>query len=488
MADRDVTALLPLPDGDLLLGTRRGGLLVYSGETLMPIPLSVTGVSGAGQVSEVTALAAVDSAAFLVGTRTEGLFYMHGGTLEHVDKGTGLPDSRVESIVVAKGRAYVGTPLGVAEFNLADADLRPARVLAQGVFAHALGFDAARKELSVGTLDQGVARVALEVAPHLRMASITAPHDAVEAASHQRVDALFGQHVEAAAYALADGQLVRKAGDAWEPALAAEPGTLTDRNISALAFAPSGELYVGFFDHGLDIVRPEDGAAVRHLEDDHLFCINRLVLDPQRRTMAAATANGLVLFDAEGKARQVLTRRDGLISDHITDAAFTSSGLALATAAGLSFVGETGTESLYAFQGLVNNHVYALGARADSNRLLAGTLGGLSMLEANAVRRNLTVANSGLKHNWITALLPIEDGGFLVGTYGAGVQRMSAAGVVTTVDLPAGVARDVIINPNALFRDAGACVCGHARPRDAGVSLLRRAAGRVSLRVCPRAT
>ncbi len=193
--------------------------------------------------------------------------------------------------------------------------------------------------------------------------------------------------------------------------------------------------------------------------------------------MAAATANGLVLFDAGGTARQVLTRRDGLISDHITDAAFTRDGMALATPAGLSFVGPGGTESLYAFQGLVNNHVYALGARAESGGLLAGTLGGLSMLEARAVRRNLTVANSGLRHNWITAVLPMEDGGYLVGTYGAGVERMSAAGVVTTVDLPAGVARDLIVNPNALFAASGHVYAGTL---DHGMLVFSAATGRWS--------
>jgi hypothetical protein len=46
-----------------------------------------------------------------------------------------------------------------------------------------------------------------------------------------------------------------------------------------------------------------------------------------------------------------------------------------------------GTHSLYAFHGLVNNHVYALGARGDG-RVLAGTLGGLSLLQDGTVRRN----------------------------------------------------------------------------------------------------
>ncbi len=103
------------------------------------------------------------------------------------------------------------------------------------------------------------------------------------------------------------------------------------------------------------------------------------------------------------------------------------------------------------------------------------------------MRRNLTVANSGLKHNWITALLPIEDGGYLVGTYGAGVQRMSAAGVVTTLDLPAGVPRDVIVNPNALLAGREA-MCMRARlTMGCWCFLLRQAVGRASLRAFHRA-
>ena len=48
--------------------------------------------------------------------------------------------------------------------------------------------------------------------------------------------------------------------------------------------------------------------------------------------------------------------------------------MALATPAGITFLDESGAHSIYAFQGLVNNHVYALGA--DGDKLVAGTLGG----------------------------------------------------------------------------------------------------------------
>ena len=441
--DRDLTALAPLSTGDLLLGTRHHGVLLYNGATLTPIRFNSPGVAAA--TLQVTALAAVDSSSFLIGTRNSGIFYLHAGTVAHADSASGLPDDQVESIAIASGpaptRAYVGTPVGTAEFDLAATSFHPIRVLAQGLFTHALAVDG--DQLIVGTLDQGIQQVPLNDRPYFRRASIAA---SAGAASTQRVDAFF--RASDTLYALANGTLLRNESAGWAPALPASTEGLTDRNISALAFGPDGTLYVGYFDRGIDLLPPNGG--IRHFEDDHLFCINRLVLDPQRHTIAAATADGLVLFDAQGIPRQTLGRRDGLISDHVTDVAFTPMGTALATPAGITFIGPAGTESLYAFQGLVNNHVYAL-ANTASGQLLAGTLGGISILKSNAVQRNLTVANSGLKHNWITALLPMPDSSVLVGTYGAGLESLDSQGNFTPIELPAGTARDLVINPNALF-------------------------------------
>ena len=80
---------------------------------------------------------------------------------------------------------------------------------------------------------------------------------------------------------------------------------------------------------------------------------------------------------------------------------------------------------MYAFQGLVNNHVYALGV--SGNALMAGTLGGLSLLDKGNVQFNYTTASSGLKHNWITAVVPVGQE-WMVGTYGAGVLALDRSG------------------------------------------------------------
>jgi hypothetical protein len=194
-----------------------------------------------------------------------------------------------------------------------------------------------------------------------------------------------------------DGVWRSQPGGGWTPlvagfAMTSQAAQLNDSNVSALAFDADGRLWVGYFDRGLDILSPAGTGfgSTLHREDDHLFCVNRIALDPRRQTMAVATANGLVLFDRQGKARQVMTRRDGLIADHVTDVAFTSDSAVVATPAGLTFVDGGGARSLYAFQGLVNNHVYALGVRAHEGEILAGTLGGVSVLKQEAVERNLT--------------------------------------------------------------------------------------------------
>jgi ligand-binding sensor domain-containing protein len=138
----------------------------------------------------------------------------------------------------------------------------------------------------------------------------------------------------------------------------------------------------------------------------------------------------------------------------VTDVALYHGGLALATPAGLTFLDGNGAESLYAFQGLVNNHVYALGVTQD--RMLAGTLGGISMLQNEAVVRNLTVSNSALKHNWITAILPVGDEWF-VGTYGAGVMKLDARGLFQGFE---NATRPMEVNPNAMIETKGHVFAG----------------------------
>ncbi len=346
------------------------------------------------------------------------------GQLDHFD-GDALPDSQVLSLASRSGLAWVGTPLGVVEFRSG----KRTRELAGGYFARALEADG--DILRVGTEDEGVFEVPLNGDRRGREADLL--NGAV-----QRVRSLDG-HV----FALTTDGLFTRHGTGWNRSVASPGAVLSDRNIAALATDAAGRVWVGYFDRGLDIV---DGAMdrVTHREDEHVFCINRIVAAPDRQRVAVATANGLVLFDANGTARQVLGRAQGLIADHVTDIAFSGDTMVAATPAGVSFIGPNGISSIYAFQGLINNHVYSIAA--DGNRLFAGTLGGLSVIEGGVVRTSYTTANSRLRHNWITALVKV-DGEWFAGTYGAGVMVLDTSGEWHGFpDLPNGL----IVNPNAL--------------------------------------
>ena len=52
-----LTALLPLATGEVLLGTRHRGVLIYNGATLAPLQFTLPGVNPASL--QITALAAV---------------------------------------------------------------------------------------------------------------------------------------------------------------------------------------------------------------------------------------------------------------------------------------------------------------------------------------------------------------------------------------------------------------------------------------------
>jgi len=233
-------------------------------------------------------------------------------------------------------------------------------------------------------------------------------------------------------------------GFGWQQVLQPGAAILRDRNVSALAADDKGRLWVGYFDRGLDLLEPDRGRA-EHIENEHIFCVNRILPDDKTGTVDVATANGLVRFDAAGSQEQVLTRADCLIADHVTDVVPYEDGLAVATPAGLTFLDSSGARSMYAFHGLVNNHVYALGVSGD--QLLAGTLGGLSLLEKGDVQANYTTASSGLKHNWITAVARVGDE-WMLGTYGAGIMGLDPSGHFHSF---ANATGPFEVNPNAML-------------------------------------
>jgi ligand-binding sensor domain-containing protein len=443
LADR-VTAILPLPSGRLLVGTEKQGLLVYDGKTLQRFHTTTNDVF-------VTALAGSEAEVW-IGTLDRGILHWQGGQVDVIGEAQGLPDARVESIAVAPDAVYAGTPAGVAELRAG----KVARVLAQGSYARALLADS--DLLYVGGMDGSLVKADTRSAAN--QLSVRR-HIAVHPESWKAAKEKDAEPVEElvrlgdARYAVRADQLLRLEGNGeWSTVLSGTDSFLTDRNISSLMVGSNGSLWVGYFDRGLDIV-PAAGGRPEHIENDAIFCVNRIVEDTRQGAVVVATANGLVFFDRDGRQKQVLTRDAGLIANHVTDVALLEDGIVAATPAGITFFDSSGPHSMYAFEGLINNHVYALGVR--SGNVLVGTLGGISLVSGGTVRRSLNTGNSALKANWITALAAAGGEEWFAGTYGAGIFRLGADG---TVAATGAAGQGTVVNPGALFTDGRMVLAG----------------------------
>ncbi len=281
-AARKVTALLPTASGRLLLGTESAGVLAYDGRQLQAFHPSLAHL-------HVTALAG-DAADLWVGTLDQGVVHWHAGQVERWNLSNGLPDAQVLAIHAAGDLVFVGTPMGVAAFRAGPVR---SRIGARRIRQHAA---AARARPS----DRHVRR------RRDSRASGSAPGAA--GCVRARFDGCFGaasvrigrRGIRADGFRIAPTSRRRQLGAGGSQP---QSGQLTNANISALAVDSAGRLWVGYFDRGLDIV---DAGRVTHLEDDTLFCINRIAADAETHRMAVATANGLVMFDASGRVRQVL--------------------------------------------------------------------------------------------------------------------------------------------------------------------------------------
>ncbi|MFN0102702.1 MAG: hypothetical protein ACKV2U_11510 [Bryobacteraceae bacterium] len=422
---RKLSAILPLSTGGVLLGTGAHGVLRYDGTHLRPFHPSLVGIS-------VTAMAGAEDDLW-VGTRDAGVIHLNAGRAERFAEAEGLPDKAVHSVAANGDRTWVGTSTGIAAFRGGKFQ----RTLANGLLAKSIA--ARADDIVVGTLSDGWLRIPFEG---------RAAHDhAADTGEIRRVFTV-GEDL----YILKPGALdVLRAGR-LSNAITGQTALLTHGNVSALEMDAAGRLWVGYFDRGLDVV-DTIRRKITPVEDERIFCVNRILRSKNGQQMAVATANGLVFFDSTAQQRQVLTKADGLIASHVTDIAPRGKGWVAATPAGLTFL-DGGTRSVYAFHGLVNNHVYTIAAHGDA--LLAGTLGGLSVLQGEGVKSSYTTANSALKTNWITALAR-SGGEWFAGTYGGGVQRLDAAGVWHSFD---SMPSNVVVNPNAMASTAHGVYAG----------------------------
>lgn len=155
-SSRNVTAVLVLASGRVLLGTERHGVLAFDGQRLVALNARLKDL-------HITALAGSESDLW-IGTLDAGVFHSHAGQLEQFQ--AELPDPQVLSLAAGDGPAYVGTPLGVVEFQGG----RPVRTVARGFLA--LAVSPCGDGLLVGTEDEGILNLTLQSRPvaHVRPA------------------------------------------------------------------------------------------------------------------------------------------------------------------------------------------------------------------------------------------------------------------------------------------------------------------------------
>jgi ligand-binding sensor domain-containing protein len=136
---RRISSLLPLRNGRMLVGTPTAGLYITNGKTFRLFHRQFA-------KTQVSALAG-DENDLWIGTRDSGAWRWSGGEALHITQE--LPDVQVLSIATRGDKAWLGTPVGVAEFSGSTLE----RHLADGVFAQAL----AERDgtLWIGTVDQG---------------------------------------------------------------------------------------------------------------------------------------------------------------------------------------------------------------------------------------------------------------------------------------------------------------------------------------------
>jgi ligand-binding sensor domain-containing protein len=429
---RQVTSLLSTTKGELYIGTS-SGVIRFNGSKFEPFyPSQLEGI----RIARISG----ESHRFYIGTFNAGIFAYESGTLKHIDRADGLLDAMITDIHSNEAGCYVSTPRGLQSY--AGENFQS---IAENLFV--TSFEPDRDAIWASSFDRGLillkAKSSVRAGRALLASSLPS----------QEENGILIKRIGDTLIAFGQKQFWTMSLGKWRP-WGSVHSTLTDSNISSLLVAPNGEFWIGYFDHGIDILDASLNFS-SHLHDETLAFINHLSAD-QAGNIYVSTANGLVIITPEGN-RRVFREHDGLLSDRVMQAVpLDPQGkrVAIATAQGFTLKEGEAMKSIFAFHGLVNNHVYAIAARSD--QIFLGTLGGISRLRNLSVQESWTQVDSGLKRNWVNALLSL-DRTLIVGTYGSGLQARTESGDWIQFDaLP----QDFEVNPNALFSNGTQVFCG----------------------------
>jgi ligand-binding sensor domain-containing protein len=427
-------SVLVATEAELLIGTFDGGLLQFDGESFSR---RVNAAAGA-DLKHVTALLPIESRLY-IGTQDRGLYIWREAHIENVATSGGLPSPHVTGLALLPerlskaGTIAVATDFGVVALDEANTveNISPR--------PNITSLAVSGRQLWAGLFGGGVIELVYENTSKDDSPSGTASALHVAAGLPQaatRVCTSGGR-----LWALTDNGAYARDEDSSRPGF--EPvaealvsdRVLTGDHVTGLAFDGARRLWVGFFDRGIDVIAPDSSERLSHVEDERVREVNFIRFDSRDDRVLVATSRGLVAFDARMKQSLFTREKSGIVDDSVAHVAVgdspgggtnaQGSSILLATAGGLSEIAGGRARSITAFHGLASNHLYTVAV--SGSRLFTGSLAGLVEIEGLRVVRTYKTSNSGLSHDWVTALAQ-SDGTLYIGTNGGGVDALLPTG------------------------------------------------------------
>jgi ligand-binding sensor domain-containing protein len=423
-----VSAML-VTENELLIGTLDGGLFEYDGTKFVRRLNSATGAD----FNRVTALLANQSRIY-IGTQDKGLYVWREAHIEHFSTAEGLPSLHVTGLTVmpTDEAIAVATDFGVATLNEAN------EIAELSKQANITSLAVSGGRIWAGLFSGGVIEI--------KRNNANGSMQSVANTGHQATDSGLLKAIPTSVYA-GEGKLFaltqegaferdeQAKSPAFENLSSAIAGdkALTSAHITSLALDDSANLWVGYFDRGVDIIAPETRERLSHIEDERVREVNFIAIKKGDDHAFIATSRGLVQLDSRLQQTVLTREQNGLIDNAIAHISFAddSSGakstgrMVLATSGGLTDITNNRPRSLTAFHGLSSNHLYTSGS--IGSRLFAGSLAGLVELEGLRVVRTYKTSNSKLSHDWVTAVTE-ADGTLYIGTNGGGVDALLPTG------------------------------------------------------------
>ncbi len=404
-----VTALLN-DNGRLLIGTFGGGLLEFSGTDFREIKADDK------QIKAIVFLSKTDDKLY-VGTFDNGLWIYEKDRWAHFTTAEGLNSNRIVGIALHDKNLLVATDFGLAileENRFRTIEILPA---VSGLIKFDNRVFLIRETSEVFILDKSLTEFA-------KKSNLT--------------DARFSI-VGESLFLIGTGGIFLFEDNKFEAFGDGGNKTLTDNFVSALAIDGRGNLWVGTFRRGIDVLG-ENGKLLTHLETETVREIN--FLQATGDGVSAATTQGLFQIKSDFSYAAFDKIKDlptGAIT-HISDGA-------AATARGLVFTEEKTPKILTAVNRLPSNSVYT--TLKIGEIIYAGTLSGLAQIENKRVVRVWQDSNSNLATNWVTSLVSANERIF-VGTYGGGIFELLPSGEIRSFAAEIG---KFVVNPNALAAD-----------------------------------